>query len=329
MRTLRDFCGLLACEIASSGQLEPETAAIKFREYFQLPHRPDREELTRLLEEGGIGTVSGGQLPHGLRGIHFSAPEGGYDIRYSLGQWKGAQEHTLLHETYEIIHETLADMFDSCPTSTTLCADADKFAAATLMSPDLFRAIARASGLDVVEIQKHYNRSYASVALRLTEVMKDQPMLVVLYERSHIDAPMLWPSRPMPGAFRATVVRRTEGFGAIRDPLIGGTRGSLPIKGSRPLPGSLTFHVFQNGRAAHAESAWSKTGDGSGALGRIAVAARPVIWYGHVAKVAVIAVPEQDRTVIRPQLTSTLFDLPGTDVSGGHVPPLNYGQGTI
>ena len=89
MRTLRDFCGLLACEIVSSGQLEPETAAIKFREYFRLPHRPDREELTRLLEEGGIGTVSGGQLPHGLRGIHFSAPEGGYDIRYSLGQWKG------------------------------------------------------------------------------------------------------------------------------------------------------------------------------------------------------------------------------------------------
>ena len=255
MRTLRDFCGLLACEIASSGQLEPETAAIKFREYFQLPHRPDREELTRLLEEGGIGTVSGGQLPHGLRGIHFSAPEGGYDIRYSLGQWKGAQEHTLLHETYEIIHETLADMFDSCPTSTTLCADADKFAAATMMSADLFHAVARASGLDVVELQRQYGRSYSSVAMRLAEVMKDQPMLIALYERRTDGDPLSWPDRPMPGAFRATVVRRTEGFGARRDHLLcGANRGGQPIRGNLPRPGSLAYHVIESGRPAYAES---------------------------------------------------------------------------
>ena len=265
-----------------------------------LSHRPDREELVKLLENGGVGTVRGGRLPRGLRGVHFSAPDGGYDVRYSEGQWKGAQEHTLLHETYEIIHETLTDIVDGHSLPAALCADADRFAAATLMSPDLFRAIARASGLDVVEIQKHYNRSYASVALRLTEVMKDQPMLVVLYERSHIDAPMSWPSRPMPGAFRATVVRRTEGFGAIRDPLICGTRGSLPTNGSRPLPGSLAFNVIESKQAAYAESFWKGTGDDPAARGRVAVAARPVIWQGHVAKVALTAVPLTDRRAIRP-----------------------------
>ena len=196
-----------------------------------------------------------------------------------------------------------------------LCADADRFVAATLMSPDLFRAIARASGLDVVEIQKHYNRSYASVALRLTEVMKDQPMLVVLYERSHIDAPMLWPSRPMPGAFRATVVRRTEGFGAIRDALICGTRGSLPTNGSRALPGSLAFNVIESKQAAYAESDRKTNGADVENLRRVAVAARPVNWHGHVAKVAVVTVPLEGRKVIRPQMDSTPFGLHG---SKGH-----------
>ena len=315
MRTLRDFCGLLACEIASSGQLEPETAAIKFREYFQLPHRPDREELTRLLEEGGIGTVSGGQLPHGLRGIHFSAPEGGYDVRYSLGQWKGAQEHTLLHETYEIIHETLADMFDSCPTSTTLCADADKFAAATMMSADLFHAVARASGLDVVEIQRQYGRAYSSVAMRLAEVMKEQPMLIALYERHTAGGPLSWPDRPMPGVFRATVVRRTEGFGARRNPLLCGNRGAQPIHGALPRLGSLTYHVIESARPAYAESRrnldphrdsqpWDPIPQRP-----IAVAARPVIWNNRVAKVAVVAVSLEDRAVIRPQLERANFEL--------------------
>ena len=315
MRTLRDFCGLLACEIASSGQLEPETAAIKFREYFQLPHRPDREELTRLLEEGGIGTVSGGQLPHGLRGIHFSAPEGGYDIRYSLGQWKGAQEHTLLHETYEIIHETLADMFDSCPTSTTLCADADRFAAATMMSADLFHAVARASGLDVVELQRQYGRSYSSVAMRLAEVMKDQPMLIALYERRTDGTPLSWPDRPMPGAFRATVVRRTEGFGARRDNLLCDARGGQPLRGALPRPASLAHHVIESGRPAYAESRCQPGPHGNprscGSIPQrpIAVAARPVIWQGRVAKVAIVAVPLEDRSVLRQQLERTKFDL--------------------
>ena len=314
MRTLRDFCGLLACEIASSGQLEPETAAIKFREYFQLPHRPDREELTRLLEEGGIGTVSGGQLPHGLRGIHFSAPEGGYDIRYSLGQWKGAQEHTLLHETYEIIHETLADMFGSCPTSTALCADADKFAAATMMSADLFHAVARASGLDVVELQGQYGRSYSSVAIRLAEVMKDQPMLIALYER-RTGNPLSWPDRPMPSAFRATVVRRTEGFGARRDNLLCDARGGQPIRGALPRPDSLAYHVIESGRPAYAESRqdlehhWSQESGDSISPRPIAIAARPVIWHGCVVKVAVVAVPLEDRAVIRPQWKRTKFGL--------------------
>ena len=313
MRTLRDFCGLLACEIASSGQLEPETAAIKFREYFQLPHRPDREELTRLLEEDGIGTVSGGQLPHGLRGIHFSAPEGGYDIRYSLGQWKGAQEHTLLHETYEIIHETLADMFGSCPTSTALCADADKFAAATMMSADLFHAVARASGLDVVELQGQYGRSYSSVAIRLAEVMKDQPMLIALYER-RTGNPLSWPDRPMPGAFRATVVRRTEGFGARMDHLLCGARGREPIYGALPRPGSLAYHVTESGRPAHAESRQALEHHRSQESGDsipqrpIASAARPVIWLGRVAKVAIVTVPLEDRAVIRPQREWTKFE---------------------
>ena len=88
MRSFRDFCETLTREIDFEEQLDPEYVGQRFREYFELPHRPDREELVKLLENGGIGTVRVGRLPRGLRGIHFSAPDGGYDVRYSEGQWK-------------------------------------------------------------------------------------------------------------------------------------------------------------------------------------------------------------------------------------------------
>ena len=225
------------------------------------------------------------------------------------------RSHTLLHETYEIIHETLADMFGNCPTSAALCADADKFAAVTMMSGDLFHAVARASGLDVVEIQRQYGRSYSSVAMRLAEVMKEQPMFIALYERRANGGPLSWPDRPMPGAIRVTVVRRTEGFGARRDHLLYGARGGQPIRGALARPGSLAYRVIESGRPSYAESRRNPEPHGNPPPDYpipqrpIAVAARPVIWHGRVAKVAVVAVPLEDRAVFWPQLERAKFEL--------------------
>ena len=40
----------------------------------------------------------------------------------------------------------------------------------------------------------------------------------------------------------------------------------------------------------------------------MAVAARPVIWYGKLAKIVLVAVPYRDRAVLRPQLAHDAFE---------------------
>ena len=66
------------------------------------------DELRSMLRRTGFGEVSGRHLD--VKGIHYSAPGGGYDIHYRDDLWDGGQEFTVAHETYEIILETLWDM---------------------------------------------------------------------------------------------------------------------------------------------------------------------------------------------------------------------------
>ena len=117
------------------------------------------------MDLAGFGTVSGRPLD-GLKGVHFGAPRGEYDIYYREDLWDGAKAHTVLHEAYEIIHETLCALHSDDPPERSVCREADRFAAAVLMPPETFAAYALASGLDVVVLQGAFQRSYASVAMR-------------------------------------------------------------------------------------------------------------------------------------------------------------------
>ena len=66
----------------------------------------------------------------------------------------------------------------------------------------------------------------------------------------------------------------------------------------RPSPGSLAERVILEGEAEYAEvEPWQdETGRGG-----LAVAAKPVVWSGRLAKVAVVAVPYGDRSVLQRQ----------------------------
>ena len=213
MHTLDDLCREIVDGGPAGEPLDPHCLAAVFVRFFGLSVRPAMDELTGLLHTVGVGSVSGAPLPRGLRGIHASAPEGGYDIHYREDQWEGAQEHTVLHETYEIICETLSGLHPGSPPIGNVCREADRFAAAVLMQPGPFAAYARATGFDVVALQKRYGRAYASVTLRLGEVMRDQPLVAVLYERGEKGEPSAWTEPPAPGAFRVKVAARTPGFG--------------------------------------------------------------------------------------------------------------------
>ena len=174
-------------------------------------------------------------LEDGLKGAHFGDPGNGYDIYYREAPWEGASEHTVLHEAYEIIHETLCDIESDAPPDRKVCQEADRFAAAVLMQPEIFTTLAECSGLDVLALQKHFGRSYASVTLRLAEVMRGQPFLAVLYERREKGDPASW-NESVPAHFRATVVARTPGFKPLASMLLGGYRGGIPFRGRAPSP---------------------------------------------------------------------------------------------
>ena len=231
-RTREDFCHSLLDDDSPQYTLDPERLAARFVRYFRVSGRPTMPELTGLLEEAGFGTVEGRRLDS-MKGVHVSAPGGSYNIYYRQNLWDGAAEHTLLHEAYEIIHETLCDMESGSPPERKVCREADRFAAAALMQPQAFSLVAEGSGLDVLALQRTYRCSYASVTLRLAEVMENHPLMTVLYEREEKRDPADWAEPP---ALWATVVRRTRGFGNPAAFPISGERRCAPRRGRPPSP---------------------------------------------------------------------------------------------
>ena len=118
--------------------------------------------------------------------------------------------------------------------------------------------------------------------------------MTVLYERDRDDGPDPegWTEPP---ELRATIVRRTRGFGPPHSDLLCGSRGGVPLKGKRPSPGSLADRVVGSGRTEYDED------------GGFAAIARPVFWRGRLAKVAVVAVPYHHRAVLEPQMPASGF----------------------
>ena len=290
-KSREDFCRSLLDDDLT---LDPEGVAARFVSYFDVAPRPTMPELKALLDEADFGSVSGAHLDS-MKGVHVSAPGGGYDIYYRHNLWDGAKEHTVLHETYEIICETLSDQDCGAPLVRSVCRQADRFAAAVLMQPEAFSLLAESSGLDVLALQRTYRCSYASVMLRLAEVVTEPPLMAVLYERSEDGDPEGWFEPP---DLRTTVVRRTRGFGSPDSQLLCGARGGVPMRGRRPSPGSLADRVACSCRAEYDDD------------GEVAVIARPVVWKGRIAKVAVIAVRYRHRAALDPQRPARGFGNP-------------------
>jgi len=301
--TIDAFCGELLRDECPGARLEPERLAADFTRRFQVPLRVSLDDLAVLLENAGIGPISGARLEDGLRGVHYSLPDGGYAIQYEERQWEGGKVHTVLHETCEIIHEQVWDRHSDSKPSREICPEADRFAAAVMMPPETFAACAQASGLEVLALQRLFRCAYLSVTRRLGEVMRHQPLLAVLYERRGRNRET-WPERPSPGELRATAVVRTPGFGARSSPLISGSRGRLPLPGRPPSPGSLAERATITNMTEYAEDEPGGNRRGGG----LAVAVRPVLWHGQLAKISLVAVPYEDRLFLAPQFHRAALD---------------------
>ncbi len=295
--TLGGFCRDLLDE-HHTGQCHEHSAeavAARFVERFGVSARPTLEELKALLRDAGIGEVEGRSLEEGMKGVHVGVAGQECHIFYKEELWQGARDYTVLHEGYEIMHETLCDLDTGTKAEREVCRDADRFAAAALMQPGEFRELALASGLDVIALQREYGYAYAAVALRLAEVVRSLPYFVALYERPGRSDPARWPKGDDPAALRATVVRRTKGMGPPASRLITGKRGGIPQRHRRVPAGSLAERAAHSGRTEYAEA------DG------LAVAVRSVCWKGRLAKLAVVAVPWEYRAALEPQLDGQVW----------------------
>ena len=232
-RTREDFCRLLLDDSPREA-LDPERLAARFVRYFDVPARPTMDELRSLLKRTGFGEVSG-RRHLDVKGIHYSAPGGGYDIHYREDLWAGTQDYSVVHETYEIIHETLCDMDSGSPPERIVCTQAERFAAAVLMQPRAFEPLALEWGLDVLKLQQAFRCSYAAVTIRLASVLREPPLMAVLYAQEDKSDPAGWTD---PLDLRAKAVRRTRGFGTPATFPICGERGGVPRRG-RPIPPRL------------------------------------------------------------------------------------------
>ena len=287
----KDFCrNLLDDDSIPLDSLDPERLAARFVRYFKLSGRPTLDELSVMLSRAGFGEVSDRELD-GLKGAHIGEPRGHYAIYYRQGLWDGSSTHTVLHETFEIINETLWDIHSGDTPDRKVCREADRFAAAVLMQPEAFASMAEASGFDVLALQRQYRCSYASVTIRLAEVIREQPLMAVLYEREEKGDPAGWTGTP---ALRATVARRTRGFGTpdrLPRLRLQGRRSPAGAGRCRTAPWRSRPPRYGTARYAH---------DGG-----YAVIARPVVWKGKLAKVVVIAVPDSDSAVLDPQVMAS------------------------
>ncbi len=290
-KTLGGFCRDLLDDDRYGQAIDPEELAGRFVGHFGLSARPTLEELTALAERAGFGTVREGKMD-GLKGAHVGQPGGEYHIYHREDLWEGSKTQTVLHEMYEITLERMAEIHSpGMPVpngpNPVICQQAERFAAAALLQPGIFLPYAQASGLDVAALHDVFGCAYSSAALRVAEVVRDPPLLVVLYEREERGDPEGWTE---PAVLRARVVRRTAGFGTRRSRLLNGRLGGMPRKDKALASGSLAERAAHSGGMEYAE------GDG------LAVAARPVRWKGRLAKVILVAVPWERRSVLEPQL---------------------------
>ena len=289
--TLGGFCRDLLDEHPGGQPLDPERMAARFVDHFGLSARPSLEELTALAERAEFGTVQDGKMD-GLRGAHIGQPGGEYHIYHRDDLGEGSKAQTVLHEMYEIILERMDEIHSpgmpvpSGP-NPVICQQAERFAAAALMQPDIFLPYARASGLDVAALHDSFGCAYSTAALRLAEVLRDPPLMVVLYEREERGDPAAWTQPP---ALWCRVAKRTAGFGARRSRLLNGRRGGMPRKDKAIPSDSLAERAAHSGQREYAEA------DG------LAVIADPILWKGRLAKVIVVAVPWERRSVLEPQL---------------------------
>jgi hypothetical protein len=291
-----------------------------FVQYFGLSSYPNLIEIKLLLDNHHkLASIQPGQLG-GLPGCHYLDEVKKLCIEYEATGWLGRNEFTIMHECYEAIQETferLVPGYKAHRDSTTLCMKpyADRFAAAVLMQNNVFSAALKEAGLDVCSLRNYfnfYNRSYSSVAIRIKELLKppvvdeEVDFMIAIYERMSNGKPKHWSYDCGSYKFVARCVVKTHGIRLSRSKRRANFKSYLlprrlfPVFGEKPALGFIVDEVVEAKRPIYYENAmFDLLGNNE-----MALLARPVRWYGRIAKVILVVVRRRDSYLLKKQVDS-------------------------
>lgn len=321
-RSLESFCVSMLSIYSSPESIVYQigTLANHFVQYFGLSSYPNLIEIKLLLDNHHkMASIQPGQLG-GLPGCHYLDEVDKLCIEYEATGWLGRNEFTIMHECYEVIQETferLVPGYRAHRDSTTLCMKpyADRFAAAVLMQNDVFTAALKEAGLDVCALRNYfnfYNRSYSSVAIRIKELLKppvvneELDFMIAIFERTSNGKPREWSYNCSSGEFCARCVVKTHGIRLSKSRRRANFRAYLfprrlfPVFGETPALGFLVDEVIEKNQPVYYENAvFDLLGNNE-----LALLARPVRWYGKIAKVILVAVRKRDSYLLKKQVDS-------------------------
>jgi hypothetical protein len=234
-----------------------------------------------------------------------------------MTNWQGKIEFTIIHECYEAIQETFEVMvqgykaYRDANEPTCMKPFANKFAASVLMQPEVFLPVLLESGLDIFSLRhRFFMRSYASVAIRVKELLKppavdgEVDFLIAIYERQSEGEANQWDFECCANDFSANCVVKTPGIRLSRSKRTANYKSYLlprrlfPVKGETPAGAFIVDEVIEGNRAIYFESAKFDMLD----TNHLALLARPVHWYGRLAKVILVAVRTKDSHLLQRQI---------------------------
>jgi len=309
-----DFCQLMAQKYGFPSSIKAGILAREFADRFLLSSQPTLLEFQLLCEQLGID-IEARKLPPDIGAHHYlDRSAGKYKLEYEQEQWVGTSEFKVAHDLFEIVQETFEE---TCPgyqaprnpaLPTCMAPYANKFAAALVMDEELMRRSIIKTGFDVVELHHRFCQAYSAVAIRAVEVLRAQPgnniqVLIAIYERNEPERDVsLWGDCSRE-TFQAKYVVKTPGIKIskkswrIEAPSY--PRHLLPKKGDKIIPGSVVDLVCNTCQPVYLERV---TGFDFWGWNDLSVLARPVFWFGKLAKIVLVGVRYENRQLLQPQI---------------------------
>lgn len=300
---LKRFCEAISKQYyAINCRIKTEDLTSRFRNFFELDGDLRLEAIITLCNKLGIEKIIEKKLPGAMRGV-FHNYNGQYTIHYDQDDWIGRQEHTLLHEIYEIFETEISTMCSKFEKSNGFALErrADKFAACVLMPKERFEADMFETGLDIYKLRKTYNRAYSSVLIRMNSLLQEHFTFIGLgYEpEPMICNPLLKPDTQF------TVKDFILKYQVNTSDLNKSNKKQhhiwkcIPSKGQLLTKNCIGYHVYKHQKAV--KRVFSGGQDLFG-YDDFIILGRPIMWEGIIVKIIVIGVPVDRENIMQPQI---------------------------